>query len=462
MGLKEDLQDLVRELDRIHKGDYLVDKALIMQSGMPDFVTTDSGVQRHFTESARLALTHVSRALYSNNSSVSSILEFDSFEKIVRQSVADLHAAGEFADFCSGGNVEAKARLANEVKSRVSKLSNQFTHYFPAWTLGMEREHPFQLGPVTFFTREQWIDSVDFPDQAKERYLGEKDANYQWRQILKEALRRPKDDVPLAGLAGAIYGAVNGCPSVLGVTIAGYEKDLSRKLAELVCKTALDAVSLAFGGSEFFHQQALCDERLQPVGVDRLIESNGFLWLPGLSLGKRIPHLSYAKVTEALVGMTDMLAAFSSILDALVNPVSHTHPKLAQRWATALDWFGEGNREKSDAIALAKVGTSLDVLACGGRFGGICDMVVHLIGVDADKEVISGRQPKTLRALVKNIYDDGRSKILHGTHYERLKSFEGERYNAAFLTRIVLIEAAIRLNKYSGDDTDEAFRKISA
>ncbi len=427
---------------------------------MPDFVTTDSGAQRHFTTKARKLLADVAKVIYSNNSSISRVIEFGNFETIVRQAVADLHAAGAFDDSIDGFASDAKEKLVTEVALRVSKLGKEYTHYFPAWTLGMERQAPFQLGPVTFFIRDQWIDLVDFPESAKDNYLNEKSANYKWRKIVKKALGRPRRKVSLPGLAGVVYAAVSQCPSVLAVTIAGFEKDLSRKLAELVCKTALDAISLAFGGSEFFHQQAMRDERLQPVGSERLTESNGFLWLPGISLGPRIPHLSYGRVIEALAKMGGLLPSFSSILDALVDPASHAHPKLAQRWATALDWFAEGNREKSDAIALAKIGTALDVLACGGKFGGICDMVIHLTGVAGDKEVISGKQPKTLSSLVKSIYDDGRSKILHGNHYERMKSFQQERQHAAFLARVVLIEAAIRLNKYSGADVDDAFRTI--
>jgi hypothetical protein len=460
VGVRDDLQTLVCELDRIHGNGFHDAKAVITESGLPDFVTAENGVQRHFTGKARQALAHVAATLHGDDSSISSFIELGNFENILRQTLADLHAAGDFEGFCANGNVDAKAKLLKEIHSRISRLTNEFTHSFGAWTLGMEWKHPFRLGPVTFFSREQWIDSVDFHEEAKEHYLEEKEANFRWREILKEALSRPKDATPLPGLASAVYSALAECPSVLKVTIKGHEKELSRKLAELVCKTALDAVSLLFGGPEFFHQQALHDERLPPVGSDRLTESNGFLWLPGMSLGLRIRHLSYDQVTTALTNMSRSLEKFEPILDALVNPASHSHPKLAQRWATALDWFGEGNREKSDAIALAKIGTSLDVLCCGGKFKGIRDTVVHLTGVPGDEEVIRGRQSKTLSALVKNIYDDGRSQILHGTHYERLKSFAQERDRAAYIARIVLIEAAVRLSKYTGDDTDKAFRTM--
>jgi len=87
-------------------------------------------------------------------------------------------------------------------------------------------------------------------------------------------------------------------------------------------------------------------------------------------------------------------------------------------------------------------------------------MVVHLTGTDGETQVIRGSRPRTLKQLVKDIYDHGRSQILHGTHYDRLESFSAERKQAAYLARIVLIESAVRLQRYNGSDNDKAFRTI--
>lgn len=326
----------------------------------------------------------------------------------------------------------------------------------------MERNGPFTIGPVTFLSRSDWIDSVDFSQRAKDSFWNEATANHNWKEILNGELQRSPHAPVLPGLAGVVYGAISECPAILKITIRGYEPELSRKLAKLACKTALDAVSLGFGSAEIFHQQALHEERLPPVGSANMLETNGCLWIPGNSLSKRIPHLSNARVVEALEGMGKILPAFASALAGLVEPNSHDHPGLASRWATALDWFGEGNRESSDAVALAKLGTCLDVLACGGKNVGIRDMVTHLTGVSGSKQVVQGLRPRTLEQLVKDIYDHGRSKILHGTHHDRLESFANERQQAAYLARIVLIECALRLKTYTGTDEDKAFRTMPA
>lgn len=456
VSLRTELEALVDELDQTHKGAF----SWSNEDGFPEFSTAENGLQRHFTKKAREALWRLSSTLHQNRDKTAIRIELGNYQKYVRQAIADLHASETLsrspADSDGNGN-NPLVRLKNLVEERIANSHKAFTHYFPAWTLGIE---PFALGPVDFLSRTDWIDSVDFSQQAKDCFLNQPEANYRWREILKETFKHPNGNTVLDGLAGPIYSAIEKCPALIKVTIHGYEQEFSRKLARLVCKTALDAISLGVGTRECFLQQALQDERLPPVGTHSLVETDGFLWLPGTHLGHRIPGIPPQRMQQALNDMAEIRKAFEAILEKLVNPSIHQHPNLANRWATALDWYGEGCRESSDAIALAKLGTSLDVLCCGGKFNGIRDMVVHLTRKSSDTQVIGGDRPRTLGLLIKDIYDHGRSQILHGTHYDRLESFAAERQYASHLARIVLIESAIRLQRYSGPDEDKAFRTI--
>ncbi len=456
MGLKEDLKELIDELDRIHSGSFDWSK----NYEFPDFVTTEGEIQRHFTKAARVALRRVATTMHANRPKENVKVEIGAYETVVRHVVAELHARDEFSEFGATGEKTIIKKLKILVDECLPTAEQEYTHYFPAWTLGMERRKPFKLGPITFFSRMDWLDAVDFSHGAKETYLGVPEANYRWKEMVRDALRLPKGITPLDGLAAPIYGAISTCPALLGVTIRGYEKNFSRKLARLACKAALDAISLAFGSPAFFHQQALQEERLPPVGIDSLMECNSHLWLPGTSLGKRIPHLTAQTVDQAMIDLEPLFPAFASILDALVHPMTHSYPKLSNRWATALDWFAEGNRESSDSIALTKIGTCLDVLANGGKTDGILVMVVNLTGASEDTIVIHGDNPLTLRGLIEDTYEYGRSQILHGNHVDRLKSFETERTQAAQLAKFVLIEAARRLVHYAGPDENTAFRTI--
>ena len=451
MGIKEEFNELVAELNRIHSSEFSFKE----ESSMPDFVTAKNGFQRHFTKKAVIALNNLSYTIHCNDKNISDVIELEKFVVIVRQCVADLHADGQLME------LESLNSLKESIKTKVSLLNKEYTHYFPAWTLGIEKDKPFKIGPVTFMSREQWIDSVDFPDTAKENYQSNPDANFRWKEILRDVLQNRSSTTLLEGLAWSIYGAIDECPSLLKISVIGYEQEFSRKFAELVCKTALDSVSLAFGKNPcFFHQQALHGERLPPFGSKSLIETNGFLWYSGSSLSSRIPCFDYSTILEASKKAEEEISAFGYILEMLLNPTQFQYPKLANRWAIALNWFAEGSREKNDAIALAKIATSLDVLSCCGKFVGILDMLKHLTDKSETTSVITGKNPKNLKQFVKDMYDDGRSKILHGTYSERLKSYSEQREHAAYFARFALIECAVRLKNFTGADIDTAFRTI--
>lgn len=196
------------------------------------------------------------------------------------------------------------------------------------------------------------------------------------------------------------------------------------------------------------------------MGATVSSKTDGYLWLPGFKSGPRVRHIEYRTVRDLLDKNAKALAAFGRILNAIVDPSTSKHPNLSKRWATALDWMAEGSREANDAVALAKIASSLDVLACVGKFAGILGMLVHLTKVDASTIIVKGRSPRSLQQVVKDIYDSGRSQILHGTHFDRIKSFEVWKSQAAFLARLALIECALRLDKFTGVDGDKAFRTM--
>ncbi|WP_373943502.1 hypothetical protein [Vibrio chagasii] len=457
MSIREHLTALVAELTYIHSKEF----SWGSEHGFPCFVTDDThGYQISFTPDANEHLRKLTTVIFENRKNGLPRIELGSYMKVTQQIVANMFVEGAFDNEYMAGDKSAIKELKCKIEQVISDNVTSFTHYFPAWTLGIESEAPFELGPITFITRDNWIDAVDFPQSGKDSYLGEKEANNNWKILVKEALNNPKHREKIPGLGSDIYLAIKDCPSLIKVTISGFERDYSRKLAQIVAKSALDSLSLLLGGRSFFLQQALHEERLGPVSTHRLIETNGNLWLPGSGLSDRFIGVSKTRLEEAMSSIKSFIPSIASILEGLLHPGQHSHPKLVVRWATALDWFGEACRESSDAVAIAKLGTSLDVLSNGGKSGGISDMVSTLLGVDGQEVVTKGNKPKTLDQLIKQIYDDGRSKVLHGTYYDRLESLHAERKIAYEVARNTLISAAMCLYEYTGDDNDKAFRSM--
>lgn len=458
-NLESEINTLIEELDRVHSCTHQRND----EENFPDFVTTSSGLGRYFLQNSRVALRNISQIIYSNRSPILPKIEIDEYVRIVRQVIADMHASYEFSGFRASDQKNQNdliGKLKTLIEDRLAGNIKAYTHYFPASDVVSKEGTPFQIGPVTIINRLDWIESVDFPEAGKENYRKQREANFCWKKILREALDTPNVARPLEGLADCVYSAIYDCQSLIKVTVSNYERKFSCKLAKIISKTALDAISLGLGDPRFFLQQTLHEERLPPVMTSGLMESEGYLWLPGFSLGKRRHFMSDELLKERLIGLAEIKPAFEAILEGLLNPSKHKHPKLANRWATALDWFGEASRDENDAIALTKFGTCLDVLSCGGKHKGIVKMLVNLTDANEKTEVVGGSLPRTLSQLVEDIYNSGRSKILHGTSYDRLESHNIVRDRAACLARLALIETAARLQSYNGQDTDNAFRTI--
>jgi hypothetical protein len=334
MSLKLDLLTLVEELDRTHG-----ERFSMKDSGIPAFVTARSGPQRFFTAAASSVLRTVATTMFQNRSASAIRVEIAAFTKVVTQVVADLHAEGAFAEIDEDPDGRALGVLKAEVESRLEQAGEIYTHHLPAWTQGSERFAPIHLGPVRFASREDWLAAVDFPEKAKDDYLNQAAANHRWKEIVLDALGKPRSEIELTGLAGPVYDVIRRCPAVLSVTIRGFEQHFSRKLARIVCKAALDASSLYFQNPELFRQQTLHDERLPPLASSSgFMEANGYLGLPGSTLNRH-PVMPYEAARGVWDGMAEFHAPVGEILRALVEPSNHPHPRLASRWATALDWL---------------------------------------------------------------------------------------------------------------------------
>lgn len=456
MSIKEHLTNLIVELHNTHSSEF----SWTEEHGFPDFITDETHqFQIHFTRNALQHLNKLSLILYQNRPKNNIKIELDAFAKSTKQVIANMFALGKFDNNSLEGDRTINKELKQLIEENIKNQTATFTHYFPAWTLGLESDKPYEFGPVTIYSNKDWLSTVDFPQHAKDMYFGGKDVNERWKETVVKLLdgEDPCDLPP--SLATDIYRVIKDCPSLVKVTISGFEKNFSRKLALIIAQAALDAISLLFKNDKLFLQQAIYGERVVPFHSYRLMETDSFLWSPGWALSKRVNSHSKAVLLDHIAKAQFAIPSLVSILNGLLTPEEHAYPKLTMRWATALNWLAEGCRESNDAIAIAKLGSSLDVLSCGGKADGISKMVSNLLRT-AEDSIVLEEKGTTLNAFIKQIYDDGRSQILHGTYCDRLKSFEKERAHAFTVASTVLMNAAICLSDYKGTDEDKAFRTM--
>ncbi len=253
-----------------------------------------------------------------------------------------------------------------------------------------------------------------------------------------------------------LSNAIKVSKSFIKIDIQGYDNELSFQLANIIAKTTLDSISLLIDNKDLFFRQILVSDKSLPTLNYKLLKVDKRLTLPGMSLNSIIPMISPKKALEIINKNKIFVDAISKVLISLKDS-RQSHTRLANRWTTALNWYAEGIREDSDAIALTKFATSLDVLSKGGKYKGILSMLKKIFNINEDDTVA---KDLSLKDFVKNIYDNERSKILHGTEYERLKSFNYQKNTYIPIIRSILLLSLEALYKFQGEDFDGSFIKV--
>ncbi|MFJ4393311.1 hypothetical protein [Pseudomonas sp. NPDC089396] len=163
LNRKQALAKVVNELNRLYPQGGYDAAALASAVAAPDFITTRSGHNRQFTREASIALGMLCYAWTKEVPKLAIRMDVKELLTCLRQAVGDLHA-----DRLLDGDESENLKLLDDTVNKILECSQvDFVHSFPAWTLGMEYEHPFVVGPVSIMSRNQWLDSVDFNDYAK-------------------------------------------------------------------------------------------------------------------------------------------------------------------------------------------------------------------------------------------------------------------------------------------------------
>jgi len=135
-----------------------------------------------------------------------------------------------------------------------------------------------------------------------------------------------------------------------------------------------------------------------------------------------------------------------------------TGPKrlLEEALCHALIWFGEACNEPLDFMAIVKFAAALDTLAKGRRVQGISELIARRYPVpDMDAPFLGNGT--SAKQLVEQIYETGRSRIVHGTRSSLIDDLDELRARAELLATIVLRACIFWLDTYTGPDDVSAF-----
>ncbi len=453
MKLKDLFNEIILDLIKSNNEDF------DFKNNFGGMQTSVNGQTLIYSKKAASLINSFSKVMYENFGKKNKV-DYQKFHMIVNQEIANSITSD---DFKIENVEEVRKAVQGKVEENFKNLEEiKITHHFPASTLNFNFREPIILGNVHIQNIEQWLNKVSYSKDIIEWY-NKASKNSDWKQEVKECLKNNLHVDQISNLAQSVFYTIQNSNSIVTVEINGYEPQLSKKFAKQICKAALDMISLAMADQRVFYNNILQLERLPSLKYGDFSEKNGYLDLPSSGLSKAfLPELDvsqYEHIERLISGVTE---PFSFIINGMLNPESVSCPNLVSKWYFALNWYAEGMRESNDAISVAKLASCLDTLSSNGRYGGITDLLCNVYDCNEDYILFESHtdRPITISMFVRKFYDEGRSRILHGTIKNMLESFEIDRNRLATVARWALLELANRLYVYRGDDAERAFRSM--
>ncbi len=356
---------------------------------------------------------------------------------------------GNIVDGKAIDDVDGQKKIKTVFKELLSKKLQELTqpiqHYYPCKIFQNSFEGQFNVGPVHFLDRKEWLklvvktspESKDLMDEVYKHWFGD----------IKASTNRAK----------SVLEFVGPYDTISSVKIVGYESKQAEKLARTTCQLAFDGLGLRMPPQFFSDIHSVLSgpfENTSRSYSQRLNEelSWGISWNNFGITGDSEQNSKFIQDTET---HRDSLG---SALEKFILPNAvGDNAKMYKRWLEALLWFGEARKAGHNHIALVKYGVCLDILTSAGEERGITELACLLLRVgesDICKEI---KMP--LKKVVNKIYKESRSQFSHGGRLGLMEDMPIPRHYADGFTASILVEYLDYLQSISGDCDYACFLK---
>ncbi len=309
-----------------------------------------------------------------------------------------------------------------------------------------DEPYPLQVGPVIFETREAWRQRMFAAGKLSPTTSRRLYARWNGKRLRKR--KRSFD----SAAEDDIVEAVGNCPVVCSVATDGLSGKYIQEKGLLAARLAMAAISLIWHRpSEGLGWMNLLYDR-------RRSHRHTVLFGSGTNVGSssestELPSGRYSE-PELLDNLHSYRWLFEQIGEALYGYVqpnrSAKRPKVMNALFLSLCWYHEACREPLDQIATTKFAASMDALTGGKELPGILSLVSARLGPKPDDPLTKdGRKTKK---VIAEIYNDGRSKLIHGASADFAHDWTKVRANAEVIGRWLLTSSCDWLSKNSTVD----------
>lgn len=371
----------------------------------------------------------------------------------VRNEIGPISATIDLTTSSEDWGVALLALLEPRLDSRVAGLKDR-EHGFGATIFGNTDIPRFSIGPVTIEPVEDWLIR-----KGAEGYVTSTTARRVRAAWAGKTLAKRKAGTE-AMVESDILEATRNYPYVVSVRLGGFGSAAGLETAAEAARLALVTIALVWArpssamrgfrlnfDGPIYHQIAMT-----------FVPGRGLLAgssLHGLPAGPRIELKAWAKAQRDFDQIFD--AAGTAIQHRVSPDQASSRAGVMNALAQALFWFHAGCTQGTDAVAVVYFSSCLDALSGGLSAKGIVKLIETRLGVKGSDPINTGGP--TYRSVIETIFNEGRSRTVHGTSVKVGHDWSRSRSLAEQLARLALVSC---LDKVGGDvsltDTDALSR----
>jgi hypothetical protein len=434
----QEVQDYSKEERRLYMADFL-----------PPSIPTGDGKHILTTRAGMKAIFDIAK-LWRSQSAVTK-------DRISEERIGQL-AVREFGQMLFDNKLEfwtdteaAVSQFMLRLQDRLNAAFHDVDHYFPCHVIASVEVASFDLGPIRFCKRLEWLKHIQTIAAAQHEYV--------------EIVRRYwEDGTPLANekttdgmQADCIIETTGSCQWIAIVTVKGNDLGRSEERARYAVRLAIDALGLALSRIEAGKMRGPGDE-LRVTRTGTLSQLHGRALNTGTNVNRPrlYGHLPYAE--EFMSTTLELREQAGWAIDAILHLCDEVDLfALKRRWCDALYWFGEARRDVTEFTALVRYGMCLDVLAKGGKAKGITTMLADLLDRQPGDQLLA--DGTSVKKVVEKIYNEGRSQLGHGGRPALLEDMPIARETVDQIVALTINNYLLNLKRYAGADDIDTFLK---
>ena len=428
--IKKIIQCIVRDIEEVNKPPYL-DKFNDAPNKIPGLIFTGDGGSLFVNRTIETNITKVADWYSNQRPELKKKCTTKEWRRAIR-----IIVGRSFNEFSPSDSLEQRGRYFKQlVESEIEEYLSRHNICFLSFGCSLFRDpldSEYTIGPVTFFPVQLWLNKA----------LNDQLIKNTEHQRLTAVSFGENSDLAKESLEGSterqIYELLNGSQLVCTVETEGLAPELARERSLVAARLAQTAIALHWlQPSEILGGMHLTGDRgTQNIEIITYTPEAGLGWhweIVRLNSVECNSIESFAGDRRSFYDLAGrMIACWTSSTE--YSQASDLLRSLSQ----ALYFFWRGCKDDDKLMSIVKFTASLEALAKRKNSSGILGLLKARFNMSEDDLITSD---KTLKQMVKLIYNRARSRTLHGTNADLLHDWSSMETTAEIITRNCIVSS---------------------